>query len=107
MTRLPPAKTIGDTNSSPLLDEAKDSGWSKEGVDSLAENQLGRLMIDDTRSYYVSYILWTNLVNKLRSQTKFLSHRLLTRAPQIEGLRDMLHEPVSKDEDYPLTFPIA
>ncbi|KAJ4319334.1 hypothetical protein N0V84_006419 [Fusarium piperis] len=69
---------------SPLLDQVKDSS-SNAGVESPMENQLGRLMIDDTRSYYVSNILWTNLGN------------------EIEELRDMLHESVSEDEDYPPT----
>ncbi|KAF4985888.1 hypothetical protein FDECE_16250 [Fusarium decemcellulare] len=45
------------------------------------DQQLGRLMIDDTRSYYVSNILWANLGN------------------EIEELRDMLHEPSSEDEN--------
>ncbi|EEU45290.1 uncharacterized protein NECHADRAFT_13054, partial [Fusarium vanettenii 77-13-4] len=63
----------------------KDPSSSDAGVDTPIENQLGRLMIDDTRSYYVSNILWTNLGN------------------EIEELRDMLHESVSEDEDYPPT----
>ncbi|KAF4502491.1 bikaverin cluster-transcription factor [Fusarium agapanthi] len=55
------------------------------GVDNAAphasiDQQLGRLMIDDSKSYYVSNILWANLGN------------------EIEELRDMLHDPLSEDE---------
>ncbi|RSL67613.1 hypothetical protein CEP53_002902 [Fusarium sp. AF-6] len=74
-----------DSVPSPFLGSIKDSSASNAGVDTPIENQLGRLMIDDTRSYYVSNILWTNLGN------------------EIEELRDMLHESVSEDEDYPPT----
>ncbi|KAF5698317.1 transcription factor [Fusarium globosum] len=49
------------------------------------DQQLGRLMIDDSKSYYVSNILWANLGN------------------EIEELRDMLHDPLSEDDvDNPL-----
>ncbi|KAF4434159.1 bikaverin cluster-transcription factor [Fusarium acutatum] len=53
--------------------------------DASIDQQLGRLMIDDSKSYYVSNILWANLGN------------------EIEELRDMLHDPLSEDEiDNPL-----
>ncbi|KAF5548205.1 bikaverin cluster-transcription factor [Fusarium napiforme] len=47
--------------------------------DASTNQQLGRLMIDDSKSYYVSNILWTNLGN------------------EIEELRDMLHDSLSED----------
>lgn len=50
---------------SPSLDQLGDPSSSNADVDSPIENQLGRLMIDDTRSYYVSNILWTNLGNEV------------------------------------------
>lgn len=50
---------------SPPLEQAGDPSSSNIDVDSPIENQLGRLMIDDTRSYYVSNILWTNLGNEV------------------------------------------
>ncbi|KPM46343.1 hypothetical protein AK830_g81 [Neonectria ditissima] len=56
------------------------SASSHSSPEVSVDQQLGRLMIDDTRSYYVSNILWANLGN------------------EIEELRDMLHEPVSEDE---------
>lgn len=46
------------------------------------EQRLGRLMIDETRSCYVSHVLWANLGN------------------EIEELRDMLYDAASEDEDY-------
>ncbi|KAJ4206860.1 hypothetical protein NW767_003153 [Fusarium falciforme] len=82
-----PKEAVDSANyaQSPSLDQVGDPSSSNADVDSPIENQLGRLMIDDTRSYYVSNILWTNLGN------------------EIEELRDMLHESVSEDEDYPPT----
>ncbi|KAL6922702.1 hypothetical protein FSST1_006728 [Fusarium sambucinum] len=50
--------------------------------DASIDQQLGRLMIDDSKSYYISNIMWANLGN------------------EIEELRDLLHDPVSDDEDY-------
>ncbi|KAI1496053.1 fungal-specific transcription factor domain-containing protein [Biscogniauxia marginata] len=49
--------------------------------DSLATHNLGRLMIDETKSYYIGNILWAELGN------------------EIEELRDMLHESPSEDEE--------
>ncbi|KAJ4250972.1 hypothetical protein NW762_011622 [Fusarium torreyae] len=51
-------------------------------ADASIDQQFGRLMIDDSKSYYVSNILWANLGN------------------EIEELRDMLHDPISEDESY-------
>ncbi|KAJ5314121.1 uncharacterized protein N7443_001005 [Penicillium atrosanguineum] len=45
------------------------------------EQQLGRLVIDDTRSCYVSNIMWASL------------------SDEIEGLRDLLHESSSEAEE--------
>ncbi|KAF5547706.1 bikaverin cluster-transcription factor [Fusarium mexicanum] len=56
------------------------SGLDNAVPDASIDQQLGRLMIDDSKSYYVSNILWANLGN------------------EIEELRDMLHDPLSEDE---------
>ncbi|KAF5247211.1 hypothetical protein FANTH_6468 [Fusarium anthophilum] len=56
------------------------SGLDNAAPDASIDQQLGRLMIDDSKSYYVSNILWVNLGN------------------EIEELRDMLHDPLSEDE---------
>ncbi|PWY85091.1 Zn(II)2Cys6 transcription factor [Aspergillus heteromorphus CBS 117.55] len=46
------------------------------------EQRLGRLLIDDTRSYYVSNVMWANL------------------GDEIAELRDLLHEPdMEEDQD--------
>ncbi|KAF5604337.1 bikaverin cluster-transcription factor [Fusarium pseudocircinatum] len=67
------------------------SGKNREEIldgaahDASIDQQLGRLLIDDSKSYYVSNILWANLGN------------------EIEELRDMLHDPLSEDDvDNPL-----
>ncbi|PNP78489.1 hypothetical protein FNYG_08119 [Fusarium nygamai] len=61
------------------------SGDGNVAPDASIDQQLGRLMIDDSKSYYVSNILWANLGN------------------EIEELRDMLHDPLSEDDvDNPL-----
>ncbi|KAJ5637682.1 Zn(II)2Cys6 transcription factor [Penicillium lividum] len=52
-----------------------------EDGSSQVEQQLGRLVIDETRSCYVSNVLWARL------------------GDEIEGLRDLLHESASEDED--------
>ncbi|OIW33158.1 hypothetical protein CONLIGDRAFT_651873 [Coniochaeta ligniaria NRRL 30616] len=49
------------------------------------DRELGRLVIDDTRSYYVSNILWANLTN------------------EIEELQNMLHEPATEDMERGVT----
>ncbi|KAG7418380.1 Bikaverin cluster transcription factor bik5 [Fusarium oxysporum f. sp. rapae] len=56
------------------------SGLDNAAPDASIDQQLGRLMIDDSKSYYVSNILWANLGN------------------EIEELRDMLHDPLSEDD---------
>ncbi|KAF5585011.1 bikaverin cluster-transcription factor [Fusarium subglutinans] len=56
------------------------SGLDNAAPHASIDQQLGRLMIDDSKSYYVSNILWANLGN------------------EIEELRDMLHDPLSEDE---------
>lgn len=61
---------------------ASASASNDSSPDASIDQQLGRLMIDDSKSYYVSNIMWANLGN------------------EIEELRDMLHDPVSEDEDY-------
>ncbi|KAJ5732327.1 hypothetical protein N7493_003808 [Penicillium malachiteum] len=54
---------------------------SLEDESSQVEQQFGRLVIDETRSCYVSNVLWANL------------------GDEIEELRDLLHEPDSESDD--------
>ncbi|KAM5435837.1 hypothetical protein MferCBS31731_006094 [Microsporum ferrugineum] len=48
--------------------------------DAGIEQQFGRLIVEDTRSHYISNVLWANLAN------------------EIEEMRDMLYDPASDDE---------
>ncbi|KAG5754208.1 hypothetical protein H9Q70_003156 [Fusarium xylarioides] len=64
--------SVNDTDGEEILDGT--------APDASIDQQLGRLMIDDSKSYYVSNILWANLGN------------------EIEELRDMLHDPPSEDD---------
>jgi hypothetical protein len=41
------------------------SGLDNAAPDASIDQQLGRLMIDDSKSYYVSNILWANLGNEV------------------------------------------
>ncbi|KAJ5948875.1 Zn(II)2Cys6 transcription factor [Penicillium verhagenii] len=65
------------------------------------EQQFGRLVIDDTRSCYVSNILWASLGDEVRSSFESAKFDLsiLVDILQIEELRDLLYEPASEDED--------
>ncbi|KAI1041785.1 hypothetical protein LB505_008446 [Fusarium chuoi] len=65
--------TPGGTRNNP-------SGVDNSAPDASIDQQLGRLIMDDSKSYYVSNILWANLGN------------------EIEELRDMLHDPLSEDD---------
>ncbi|EWG47595.1 hypothetical protein FVEG_07661 [Fusarium verticillioides 7600] len=56
------------------------SGGDGAAHDASTNQQLGRLMIDDSKSYYISNILWANLGN------------------EIEELRDMLHDSLFEDD---------
>ncbi|CAI7634544.1 unnamed protein product [Penicillium pancosmium] len=58
-------------------------GLESKNESSTVDKQLGRLVIDDTRSYYVSNKLWANLTN------------------EIEELRDLLYDPTSDHEEGP------
>ncbi|ORY59303.1 uncharacterized protein BCR38DRAFT_351976 [Pseudomassariella vexata] len=53
---------------------------------NIIDQQLGRLVIDDTRSYYVSNLSWASLGN------------------EVEELRNLLAEPTSEEGDYPLEY---
>ncbi|PYH88487.1 Zn(II)2Cys6 transcription factor [Aspergillus ellipticus CBS 707.79] len=58
-----------------------DAKTRDSGSEPSVEQRLGRLLIDETRSYYVSNVLWANL------------------GDEIAELRDLLHEPdVEEDE---------
>ena len=59
---------------------ATTSGRASPAVSSL-EGQFGRLVIDESKSYYVNNVLWTNLAN------------------EVEEIRDMLIDP-EDDDDY-------
>ncbi|CEJ92567.1 hypothetical protein VHEMI08212 [[Torrubiella] hemipterigena] len=56
------------------------AGSEPHNDDTPVEEQIGRLIVQDTKSHYISNILWSNLGN------------------EIEELRDMLYEPISEDE---------
>ncbi|KAI1049175.1 hypothetical protein LB506_004658 [Fusarium annulatum] len=77
--------TDGESVSTPGGTRNNPSGVDNSAPEASIDQQLGRLMIDDSKSYYVSNILWANLGN------------------EIEELRDMLHDPLSEgDVDNPL-----
>ncbi|KLO92425.1 bikaverin cluster-transcription factor [Fusarium fujikuroi] len=77
--------TDGESVSTPGGTRNNPSGVDNPAPDASIDQQLGRLMIDDSKSYYVSNIIWANLGN------------------EIEELRDMLHDPLSEDDvDNPL-----
>ncbi|KAM5367385.1 hypothetical protein ACJZ2D_010030 [Fusarium nematophilum] len=63
-------------------EEHPSSSHSSPEASGSIDQQFGRLMIDENKSYYVSNILWANLGN------------------EIEELRDMLHDPISEDESH-------
>ncbi|OQD70994.1 hypothetical protein PENPOL_c001G10279 [Penicillium polonicum] len=65
----------------PSEEPAANRGPGSGDESSQVEQQFGRLVIDETRSCYVSNILWSSLGN------------------EIEELRDLLYEPASEDED--------
>ncbi|KAG5804534.1 hypothetical protein H9Q74_008778 [Fusarium xylarioides] len=71
---------VEELGSSPGGMRSNPSGVDHAAPDASIDQQLGRLMIDDSKSYYVSNILWANLGN------------------EIEELRDMLHDPPSEDD---------
>ncbi|KAI1335565.1 Zn(II)2Cys6 transcription factor [Xylariaceae sp. FL0016] len=62
--------------------QSEDTGSASPSEASL-DQKLGRLMIGETKSYYVSNALWADLGH------------------EIEELRDILHQPGSDDEDSP------
>ncbi|KAF7543123.1 hypothetical protein G7Z17_g10996 [Cylindrodendrum hubeiense] len=83
---LPGSAAAGQPSSSTQAGASHDvlqtppSASGTASPDASIDQTLGRLMIDDHRSYYVSNIMWANLGN------------------EIEELRDMLQESVSDDE---------
>ncbi|KAG4267316.1 hypothetical protein FPRO04_04928 [Fusarium proliferatum] len=72
--------TDGESVSTPGGTRNNPSGVDNSAPEASIDQQLGHLMIDDSKSYYVSNILWANLGN------------------EIEELRDMLHDPLSEDD---------
>ncbi|KAK3693254.1 Zn(II)2Cys6 transcription factor [Podospora appendiculata] len=60
---------------------------SSPAASSSVDKQIGRLMIDESRSFYVGNSLWTSLGN------------------EIEELRDLLSEPVAEDTRHDTTEP--
>ncbi|CZR46039.1 uncharacterized protein FPRO_11486 [Fusarium proliferatum ET1] len=71
--------TDGESVSTPGGMRNGPPGVDNSAPDASIDQQLGRLMIDDSKSYYVSNILWANLGN------------------EIEELRDMLQDTLSED----------
>ncbi|GLA55670.1 hypothetical protein AnigIFM63604_002612 [Aspergillus niger] len=61
---------------------------SNSDSENSIEQHLGRLLIDDTRSYYVSNVLWANL------------------GDEIAELRDLLHEPLVEEDSAFLEEPV-
>ncbi|RBA13526.1 hypothetical protein FPRO05_02319 [Fusarium proliferatum] len=76
--------TDGESVSTPGGMRNDPPGVDNSAPDASIDQQLGRLMIDDSKSYYVSNILWANLGNE--------------PAIQIEELRDMLQDTLSEDD---------
>ncbi|KAF5545315.1 bikaverin cluster-transcription factor [Fusarium phyllophilum] len=74
------------------------SGDGTVAPDVSIDQQLGRLMIDDSKSYYVSNILWANLGNEVSTPEPLFGALVSLTSSQIEELRDMLHDPPSEDD---------
>ncbi|VTT56406.1 unnamed protein product [Fusarium fujikuroi] len=92
--------TDGESVSTPGGTRNNPSGVDNPAPDAAIDRQLGRLMIDDSKSYYVSNILWANLGNE--HHISFVAAAYWP-AIQIEELRDMLHDPLSEEDiDNPL-----
>ncbi|CVK96752.1 related to bikaverin cluster-transcription factor [Fusarium mangiferae] len=96
--------TDGESVSTPSGTRNNPSGVDNSAPDASIDQQLGRLMIEDSKSYYVSNILWANLGNEVSTPAPNL---LIAAAKlpdiQIEELRDMLHDPPSEEDvDNPL-----
>ncbi|KUI72477.1 hypothetical protein VM1G_07434 [Cytospora mali] len=68
---------------------ASASGRTSPSSPSSLDGQFGRLVIDESKSYYVSNVLWANLAN------------------EVGEMRDMLIDPEldEDDEDYDMMFP--
>ena len=71
-----PDKANSPQDSTKSLGEGKDSSHtpSREASEALGDNsssldvQFGRLVINDSMSYYVGNVLWANLANEVRPQ---------------------------------------
>jgi hypothetical protein len=89
-----------DTNNALTSGSGTDGEQILRGAapDASIDQQLGRLMIDDSKSYYVSNILWANLGNEVSTPEPFLDAVSDLIITQIEELRDMLHDPLSEDD---------
>lgn len=83
LAQLAPAGEADDnvpTNSQSIQSTTKSAEYASNELG--LEQQMGRLVVDDTRSRYVSHILWANL------------------GDEVEELRDYLYEP-SEDTAHP------
>ncbi|KAI1030165.1 hypothetical protein LB504_010453 [Fusarium proliferatum] len=96
--------TDGESVSTPSGTRNNPSGVDNPAPDAAIDQQLGRLMIEDSKSYYVSNILWANLGNEVSTPApNLLIAAAKLPAIQIEELRDMLHDPPSEEDvDNPL-----
>lgn len=57
--------TTERTTSTEFKESIAQVGLVSKDESSTVDKQLGRLVIDDTRSYYVSNKLWANLTNEV------------------------------------------
>jgi hypothetical protein len=75
-----------------------------EDGSSQIEQQFGRLVIDNTRSCYVSNILWASLGDEVGFQVLLpyanVTLRIRLTFWKIEELRDLLYEDASEDEEF-------
>lgn len=67
--------TDGESVSTPGGMRNDPPGVDNSAPDASIDQQLGRLMIDDSKSYYVSNILWANLGNEVSPPTPHFIHR--------------------------------
>jgi hypothetical protein len=88
-----------ENSSAAPQDVAVDTSGLKDGS-SLMEHHFGRLLIEDTRSCYVSNIARASLSDEVYHSLNRLQKLLgLIKFIQVEGLRDLLNEPSSEAED--------
>lgn len=70
--------TDGESVSTPGGTRNNPSGVDNSAPEASIDQQLGRLMIDDSKSYYVSNILWANLGNEVSTSAVAHLSKLLS-----------------------------